>query len=303
MPAAKGSRWVEMVRRQVPGSVRLLVGVWAGVLGLAVALTGAWLLRSPGMNDQVAVAEPSESELRVVGKTTVLFGHNSVGMNILDGVAKVYADAAVPAPAIADVSGVDVADGAGAGEPGNASLRHAYIGVNEDPLSKLAAFTELMDGAAGEDVDVALMKLCYVDITAATDVQAVFDAYASTMAEVEAAHPDVRLLYTTVPLTADRNWKSKVKAAVGRDDEMGPADNVARERYNAMIREKYAATGRLVDIAAAEAEGTGERRQDGRPYYVLNENLTYDRGHLNEAGSTAVAAELLKIVAAYSPVA
>lgn len=258
------------------------------------------------MNDQVAVAEPSESELRVVGMTTVLFGHNSVGMNVVDGVSKVYADAAVSVPAIADVSGVDVADGAGgsgAGEVEDATLRHAYIGVNEDPLSKLAAFAELMDGAAGEDVDVALMKLCYLDITAATDVQTVFDAYVSTMAEVEAAHPDVRLLYTTVPLTADRNWKSKVKAAVGRDDEMGPADNVARERYNAMIREKYAATGRLFDIAAAEAEGTGERRQDGRPYYVLNENLTYDRGHLNEAGSTAVAAELLKIVAAHSPVA
>ncbi|NYI75678.1 SGNH/GDSL hydrolase family protein [Nocardioides panzhihuensis] len=297
-----------MAKREVPGSVRLLVGVWAGVLGLAVALAGAWLLRSPGMNDQVAVAEPSESELRVVGKTTVLFGHNSVGMNILDGVSKVYADAAVPVPAIADVSGVDVSDadvpdGAGAGEVGDATLRHAYIGVNEDPLSKIAAFTEMMDGTAGEDVDVALMKLCYVDITAATDVQAVFDAYESTMAEVEAAHPDVRFLYTTVPLTADRNWKSKVKAALGRDDEMGPADNVARERYNAMIREKYAATGRLVDIAAAEAEGTGERRQDGRPYYVLNENLTYDRGHLNEAGATAVAAELLKIVATHSPVA
>lgn len=293
-----------MARREVPGSVRLLVGVWAGVLGLAVALAGAWLLRSPGMNEHVAVAEPSEAELRVVGKTTVLFGHNSVGMNVLDGVSKVYADAAVPMPAFADVSGVDGADVAGgAGEVEGATLRHAYIGVNEDPLSKLAAFTELMDGAAGKDVDVALMKLCYVDITAATDVQAVFDAYVSTMAEVEAVHPDVRFLYTTVPLTADRNWKSKVKAAVGRDDEMGPADNVARERYNAMIREKYAATGRLVDIAAAEAEGTGERRQDGRPYYVLNENLTYDRGHLNEAGSTAVAAELLKVVAAHSPVA
>lgn len=254
------------------------------------------------MNEQVAIAEPSESELRVAGQTKVLFGHNSVGMNILDGVSKVYADASVPAPAIADVSGPEIS-GASMTDAEGATLRHAYIGVNEDPLSKFTAFKELVASPAGKDVDVALMKLCYVDIIAATDVQAVFDAYVSTMEEVEAAHPDVRFLYTTVPLTADRNWKSKVKAALGRDDEMGPADNIARERYNAMIREKYGATGRLVDIAAAEAEGTGERTQDGSTYYVLNKNLTFDRGHLNEAGSEAVAAELLKMVATHSPVA
>lgn len=254
------------------------------------------------MNEHVAIAEPSESELRVAGQTKVLFGHNSVGMNILDGVSKVYADASVPAPAIADVSGPEIS-GASMTDAEGATMRHAYIGVNEDPLSKFAAFAELVDSPAGKDVDVALMKLCYVDIIAATDVQAVFDAYVSMMDEVEAAHPDVRFLYTTVPLTADRNWKSKVKAALGRDDEMGPADNIARERYNAMIREKYGATGRLVDIAAAEADGTGERSQDGSTYYVLNKNLTFDRGHLNEVGSEAVAAEFLKMVATHSPVA
>lgn len=288
--------------RKVSGSVKLLAGVWAGVLVVAVALAGAWLLRSPGMNEPVAIAEPSESELRVAGQTKVLFGHNSVGMNILDGVSKVYADASVPAPAVADVSGPEIS-GASMTDAEGAAIRHAYIGVNEDPLSKFTAFKELVASPAGKDVDVALMKLCYVDIIAATDVQAVFDAYVSTMEEVEAAHPDVRFLYTTVPLTADRNWKSKVKAALGRDDEMGPADNIARERYNAMIREKYGATGRLVDIAATEADGTGERSQDGSTYYVLNKNLTFDRGHLNEAGSEAVAAELLKMVATNSPVA
>lgn len=291
-----------MSKRKVSGSVKLLAGVWAGVLVVAVALAGAWLLRSPGMNEHIAIAEPSASELQVAGQTKVLFGHNSVGMNILDGVSKVYADASVPAPAMADVTGPEIS-GASMTDAEGATMRHAYIGVNEDPLSKFAAFTELVDSPAGKDVDVALMKLCYVDIIAATDVQAVFDGYVSMMEEVEAAHPDVRFLYTTVPLTADRNWKSKVKAALGRDDEMGPADNIARERYNAMIREKYGATGRLVDIAAAEADGTGERSQDGSTYYVLNKNLTFDRGHLNEVGSEAVAAEFLKMVATHSPVA
>jgi NAD(P)-dependent dehydrogenase (short-subunit alcohol dehydrogenase family) len=221
-------------------------------------------------------------------------GHDVVGMDILDGVVRIYADASLPAPVIADVTSVE--------DTRDAVFVHAYLGVNGEPRSKFAAFAEVMDSPSAGDVDVALMKLCYADITAATDVQAVFDAYVSTMTEVEEAHPDVRLLYTTAPLTADRRWTSKIKAALGRDDQMGPADNVARERYNALIREKYAATGRLVDIAATESMGTEERSEDGNVYHVLNETLTFDRGHLNEAGSEAVAAELLTTVATNSPV-
>lgn len=282
-----------MAERTVPASVKLLAGIWAAVLVVAVALAGTWLVRSPGVNEPIAVAWPSDTELRAVGETKVLFGHQSVGMNILDGIARMYADASLPALVIADVSAAE--------EARDATFIHAYLGVNGEPRSKFAAFEAVMDSPAAGDVDVALMKLCYVDITAATDVQAVFDAYVSMMAEVEAAHPDVRFLYTTAPLTADRSWRSKVKAVLGRDDHMGPADNVARERYNALIREKYAATGRLVDIAAAESAGTEERSQDGNVYYVLNTTLTVDRGHLNEAGSEAVAAELLTTVATVSP--
>lgn len=302
-----------MAVREVPASVKLLAGVWTGVLIVAVALAGAWLVRSPGVNDPVAIAWPSDDELRAVGETKVLFGHQSVGTNILDGVSRVYADASVSPPTIAEVSSrssgssvssaSSVSSGSSGSEARRATFTHAYLGVNGDPQSKFTAFAEVLDTPAAEDVDVALMKLCYTDVTASTDVQAVFDAYASMMADMEEAHPDIRFLYTTVPLTADRTWTSKVKAVLGGDDRMGPADNVARERYNAMVREKYAASGRLVDIAAVESAGTGERSQDGNTYYVLNRNLTLDRGHLNEAGSEAVAAELLKMVATYSPVA
>lgn len=279
-------------RREVPRPVKILIGVWSAVMVVAVALAAAWLMRSPGMNDPVAVETPTESELQTAGRTTVLFGHQSVGMNILDGVTGVYSAADVEAPTIEEVAGAS-----------DATFRHVFVGRNGDPIGKFDAFAKVMGSSAGDGVDVALVKLCYVDINATTDVAKVFDAYVAMMAEVEAAHPNVRFLYTTAALTSDRNWKGKVKAALGRGDRMGPADNVARERYNAMVREKFAETDRLVDIAAAEAEGTDRRSHDGDPYYVLNKNLTFDRGHLNDVGSQAVAAELLKVVAAQSPVA
>ncbi len=126
-------------------------------------------------------------------------------------------------------------------------------------MTRSGKFGDFTDGerrSLGDGVDVALLKLCYVDVVAGTDVDAVFAAYSALMDELERKHPSVRFLYTTVPLSTDRGWKSIVKSWIGRDDQMGPADNIARERYNELVRARYGASGRLFDIAAVEATMT-----------------------------------------------
>lgn len=109
-------------------------------------------------------------------------------------------------------------------------------------------------------------------------------------------------MYTTVPLTTDRGWKAVVKSWIGRDDQMGPADNQARQRYNELIREKYGHSGQLfrhrrrrVD-AAAGAGRAGLRRRD-----VLRAQWSVDwqrPGHLNDLGARLAAAEFIRVVAA-----
>src|SRR5690606_6046942 len=155
-----------------------------------------------------------------------------------------------------------------------------------------------VDGPAGDAVSVAIVKLCYTDITSSTDAVTVFDEYTALMADLEARHPDITFLYATVPLTTDRSWRANIRAVLGSDDQMGPADNRVREEYNALIREKYAGSGRLFDIAAVESTMSTDpavRSHKGDEYHVLNTALSSDAGHLSELGGRVAAAELIRI--------
>ena len=272
-------------------------GSLAVTLALLAAAAYVWQEGNPAVTDDIALTRPTGEELAKVARTRILFGHQSVGANIISGLEAVYAET--------DTPGLRVVDDPERGSAGG-FLAHTYVGVNGDPLGKIADFTRLVEGPHGEDVDVALLKLCYLDIDASTDIDAIFGAYAAAIGDLEQRHPDIRFLYATVPLTADRGFKGRIKALVGGDRQMGPADNVARQRYNALVRERFQGTGRLFDIAAVEATFDSAptlREHNGEAYYVLSEALRSDRGHLNEIGSQAAAMELIRVVAATTPVA
>lgn len=236
---------------------------------------------------------PGADALVSFSDTKVFFGHQSVGANIIDGLETLYSASGSPSLRVVETRESPSGNGG--------FLAHAPMGVNGDPIGKFADFASVLDGEIGRTVDVALLKLCYADVTAGTDVTDVFRKYSTMMAQLEAAHPSVTFIYTTVPLTTDRGLKQKVKSWLGRGDEMGPADNVAREQYNQLIRQHYGSTGRLFDIAAVEAtmdSSPSQRHRDGAPYYVLNSGLAADPGHLNDLGSRAAATELVSVVAA-----
>lgn len=269
--------------------------VWLAGVMAALLAGGAMLLwqgKEPTGTASVKITEPDSDDLREFASTRVFFGHQSVGGNVISGVAPTFEAAGRSAPAVVETRESPSAE--------LGVLAHAYVGANGDPLGKFRDFAEIVNGPLGDGVDVALMKLCYVDVVASTDVNAVFAAYSAMMAELERKHPSVRFLYTTVPLSTDRRWKAVVKSWIGRDDQMGPADNIARERYNELVRARYGSSGRLYDIAAVEAtmrDAPTRRNSDGRTYYVLNDALAADPGHLNELGSRLAAAELIRMVA------
>ncbi|WP_144795988.1 SGNH/GDSL hydrolase family protein [Microbacterium paludicola] len=264
----------------------------AAAVAVLIAI-GVWMMMPRATTTEVAVPEVTPAEFDAFAGTTVLFGHQSVGANVLDGIAGVYADAGRAAPVVADATnGVGAADGA--------SIVHAFVGVNGDPLGKFAAFRALVDGPAGDAASVAIVKLCYTDITSDTDPVRVFEEYRALMADLEARHPDITFLYATVPLTTDRSLGANIKALFGSDDRMGPADNRVRAQYNALIRAQYADSGRLFDIAAVESTMSTDpavRTLDGEEYHVLNSALSADAGHLDQRGGRVVAAEMIRIVA------
>jgi hypothetical protein len=249
------------------------------------------------MTSQDSFAPGSTADyLTDASRAKVFFGHQSVGMNLLDGVSAVYAAHGLAAPVIAQ-------DRAPAGGDGG-FIDHAFIGENEKPQLKIADFDAKMRAGTGGQVDVALMKFCYVDVTDGTDADALFARYASTIAALERDFPRVAFVHVTVPLTTQQARLSQLKSRLTGNTRFGPAENAARERINALIRQEYAGA-HLFDLAEVESTAPDGSRvagaSRGHPYYHLYPGYASDSGHLNRAGSRIAATAWLRAVAQAAP--
>ena len=252
---------------QASRSIRRQLSTVAAIVTLVLALAV--------VQGSVAFATTPEA-LTTAARARVFFGHQSVGLNILSGVPAVYADGGVSAPPIEQ--------GETAAGPTGGFISHQFIGENGNPLLKIADFDRTIRAGMGRQVDVALMKFCYVDITAGTDVNAVFAKYRDTLAGLARDFPTVSFIRTTVPLTTNSG---------------GQADNAARERLNTLIRGQDG--GNLFDLAAIEStrpDGTRVSGQYGnQAYFALYDGYAPDSGHLNALGSKVTAAGLLEAIA------
>jgi hypothetical protein len=226
----------------------------------------------------------------------VFFGHRSVGRNILDGIED-----------LAEATGVSIeireADDAAVARDSAHTILHAGIGENGRPQTKVDHFARLMRSGLAEQVDVAFMKFCYVDSEGDMSAKQVFESYVGEMEELEGEFPDTVFLYVTMPLKAPRtDIKGRIKMFLGMESR-GRGDNIPRHRFNQLLREAKSDTGRLFDLARAEAtapDGPHESfRQDGKVYEAMYPGYTSDGGHLNEYGRRVVAAELVNFLSGF----
>lgn len=272
--------------------------LWPGVIS-AIGLLGVvgFLLVRPesGVGERYEVISASPAQLEEVSKLTVFFGHQSVGRNLLAALPGVYAAEGLPAPQIIEsespVTGL--------------VFQHTNIHRNQDPLGKIAAFDRILRTGVADAVDVAILKLCYVDFHHGHDIQQVFDAYRSTLEALERDYPDVTFVHSTVPLTTDRGIRGRaedrINRLLGRGTRLGVEHNVVRERYNTWLRGTYADSGRLFDIAAIQStrlDGTRIKGTlGGQPFYSMDWAHASDSGHLNEAGAAIAVSALLATIA------
>jgi hypothetical protein len=263
--------------------------VLGGLLVMGV-LAGVTVFTGPSVTavERYVMPRPTSHDLERVARARIFFAHQSVGQNVLDGVRSVYTDAGLPIPRISEP------------DPGTSGIDEVLIGTNGDPMGKIKAFDAEMRHGEADRVDVAVLKLCYVDVDSDTDVEAVFRAYRDTLTALQRDFPSVAVVAATVPLSSQRDFKRRIKSVLGRDTGMGPADNVARERLNALIREQFGAQRRLFDIAAAQSTGPDGQRPSyvhgGAAYYAMLDEYSADPGHLNAVGSEAAAAAFLAVV-------
>lgn len=238
-----------------------------------------------------SLADISQDEWDALARRQIFFGHQSVGGNILDGVAGLLREN--PHIRLTVVQSRDL-------RPAGPALRHAGVGRNDYPLEKIEDFVGVASSTFGPEGGVAMVKLCYTDIHEDTDPVALLAEYRRRMDDLRQANPGLTIVHFTVPLTGVENWKGRLRAALtGQPTQR--VRNALRHRYNELLREAYAGREPLFDIARLESTlPDGSRvfyRQGDAEIPLLASQYTEDGGHLNAAARRMVAEQFLVTLA------
>ena len=233
------------------------------------------------------------SSWKKLSEKKIIFGHQSVGYNIIDGIRDLMKEH----PQI-KLNIVETADKSDFKE---GLFAHVGVGKNREPESKTHTFARLMEGGIGGKADIAFFKFCYVDANDRTDIQKLFRDYESTLFRLREAYPETIFIHVTMPLTSIQiGPKAWVKKILGRQIR-GIDDNIKRNQFNDMLRKEGEGKAPIFDLAKIEStfpDGTRSLlRKNGEVIYSLVPDYTHDGGHLNPFGRKIIAEQLLVFLA------
>ena len=226
----------------------------------------------------------------------IYFGHQSVGYNIITGINEIMGEnpqIKLNIVKTSDAKDFDVA-----------IFAHDWIGENMNPQSKTEAFENILSNGVGKKIDIAFMKFCYVDVTARTDIENVFEDYKKKLFRLTKKFPNTTFVHLAVPLTSKpsgsqapkQKVKNIIKKIIGKP-VFDHHDNINRHRLNEMLRSEYYGQNSFFDLAEVEAyctDGTASTfTKDDKIYLAMAPEYTYDGGHLNKEGSRKAAEQLL----------
>jgi len=264
--------------------MRISVASALVVTALLAACGGA-----PSPEHAMQVTLPTPAELQRVADLRIVFAHQSVGNNILDGVRTIAGREKVPLRIEQARSDASTAPG----------IVHFMVGRNGEPESKIEDFRNTLGAKPFGQVDVALMKFCFVDFDADTDPKKLAADYENAIDTLQREQPATRFVAVTVPLeTLQTGVRAWLKRALGREPG-GYASNARRYAFNEEIRRHYAAA-QLFDLARAESSAGGTAHTyaiDGVNAEALDPAFSADGAHLNEDGEVAVAGALIRALA------
>lgn len=220
-------------------------------------------------------------DLARLDRVPILFGHHSVGDNLLVGLR-----------ALASAAGVTL------------SITEERPGKNGEPKAKIDDFAARVLAEPKDGAKLAVMKLCYADFAPNTNIGAVFAHYVQVMERVERERPELALMHVTTPVCVHHvALKARIKRVLGRA-VWQDGEALRRVEYNEKLRAHFDADV-LFDLARVEStRPTGQAEKamiDGRLVEVLVPAYTDDGGHLNDlgrqTGARAFAQALAKAVA------
>jgi hypothetical protein len=253
---------------------------------------------APPKGSNCSMESEINRSLKTIAKTRIFFGHQSVGNNIIEGIKSLHNKNSSDS-----INFIEL--------PAENPLTppfflHKRIGKNRDPKNKCDEFKIVVNDLARE-IDIAILKFCYIDISAKTDVEELFNYYKQTVSEIRKQNTHVTIIHTTVPLISksggDKSKKNQVITYIKRVLGQLPsfdADNIKRNEYNNLLRE-YFKTEPIIDIAKAEAFHDSDKEVSfchrKKNYQCMYNGYTNDGGHLNKLGQKKVAENFVKVLA------
>lgn len=268
------------------------------VLALIVLLTGC--NDTPKHNNKVIkmnhkippISEDTRQALYKIKEHSFLFGHHSVGENILDGLRTIAKETGVNLK-ITKLDNLSLTD--------KINFVDFSPGKNTNPKSKIDDFVKQIKKLNNEFTpDVAFLKFCYIDFPPDANVEDLLAYYKEKMAILKKEKPEITFVHFTVPLTKRPNdFKSRIKRLLGLQ-VWGDASNVSRVRFNNLLYKTFPEDP-IFDIAGIESTrldgNRAEFTHEGKTYYSLAPEYTNDGGHLNTLGQNVTASELVVFLA------
>jgi len=240
---------------------------------------------------QFTIEELPAETVQFLASKKILFGHKSVGNNIMQGVQDIISKREYEARMNIKL----IEENEAILKPG---FYHFKNGKNHDPKSKCDNFLKILSFQNfGSTLDIAFFKFCYVDIQENTNVLEIFDYYVQTIDSIKSRFPGLTIVHITTPLYAH----SKGIKGFIRNLIKGDLANVKRNEFNELLRTKYKSSEPIYDLAKIEARLPNGKissfKYKGKDYDFLSEIYTDDGGHLNKFGKYIAAKKLLNMLA------
>ncbi len=234
----------------------------------------------------------TDQELASLETKKIFFGHQSVGDNIMGGVRDLMLRDPRLKLKIVNSTNPEAVSGP--------ALIEYHVGHNGTPESKNNEFAAIVAKGLGAQGGIAMLKYCFADIDASTDVQNMFQRYRSRIDALRRQYPLLRIVHTTVPLTtvepAPIAW---LKSVLGKRTYRDA--NSKRQEFNQLLRNTYANREPIFDLAEVESTCPDGSRSyfiaGGKVVETLVPEYAADTGHLNEIGRRAAAEDLIRVLA------
>jgi len=214
----------------------------------------------------------------------IYFAHQSIGFNILDGINDITQDINIK-----EINEVILND--------SSFFCHSTIGENTKPFLKIDEFSNNIRDGLGDNVDIAILKLCYIDFFYMSEVDELFNHYYETYKNLEESYPEVTFIHFTVPLhSQQKGLKAIVKKILGKE-VWGYDDNLRRQQFNEKIRNTYSLVFDIAEIESTRSDGSRSvHTLNGKEYYSLLPEYSNDGAHLNKKAANLVAKKLILFI-------